>query len=96
MQWSSDSKWLIQDVNSKEEPSGWDSRYGCLAVRQKKSLFNWCFHWHNRDANQLADRLVKLSFNFNQEFYFVNPTLSDLPNDMSSVLFSDSLGLSGL
>lgn len=67
-----------------------------MAVRRKKSQFNWCFQWHNREANLLADRAVRLAFDNNLSFSFVNPAFSDLPFDLSDVLFSDSMGLSGL
>lgn len=96
MQWSSDSKWIIQDINSTEDPSDWDSMYGCLAVRRKKSQFNWCFQWHSREENLLVDMVARLTFDNNLSFSSVNLAFSYLSFDMSDVMFSDSMGLSGL
>lgn len=33
--WSSDAKFIIQDINSKHDPMGWETRYGVLAIRAK-------------------------------------------------------------
>lgn len=70
----------------------WDTRYGCLAIRAKKTQFNWIFQRHNRAANLLADRAVRLAFDNNLAFYFVNPSLSDLHSELCEVLFSYVMG----
>lgn len=84
--WSSDAKFVVLDINSLEEPLRWETRYGILAIRERKLKFNWTFQWHSRSSNSLTDKAFNLSFVCNFVFNFIKPAL--LPCWISPLSFA--------
>lgn len=41
--WSSDAAEIIKEINSLDDPAGWDSRFPLLCIKERSRSFNWKF-----------------------------------------------------
>lgn len=90
--WSSDAEGLIRDINAELEPETWDTRFGVLQIRERRSRFNWSFDWNPRSANLAAGRVVKFSFIRNSSLLFNVSNVDFLPPDIKLILINERLG----
>lgn len=60
--WSSDAAVVIRDINSMADPTGWDSRFPLLLIKERSRTSNWKFCWNRCSSNRAADFIAKQFF----------------------------------
>ncbi|KAH7510895.1 hypothetical protein FEM48_ZijujUnG0074000 [Ziziphus jujuba var. spinosa] len=57
--WWSDAQSGVNQINGKDDPCIWDSRFDILHLRELFATNDWSLDWSPRIENHLADALVK-------------------------------------
>ena len=82
----------MKDINSTEEPGGWDTRYLILKCKKFLKPFGWRIAWNARNSNKLADGAAKLTLKSNMPLLFYSSDDVNFPPSLLSYIYLNSIG----
>ena len=82
---------VIKEVGADTEPIGWKSRDDLLLIKQRRNEHDCSFVWTPREANALADSVVKHSLS-NMCNLFFEISFDLLPSNIAKQVWCDRLG----
>lgn len=68
----SDARLVVGAINSQHDPDAWQSLHTIPKCRHRLQEKAWKLRWEPKFSNGEADRLAKLSRDFNVDFLFYN------------------------
>ena len=92
--WSLDAQVVVKEINSNIDPCDWSTRYLILQCRELLCSNGWWLEWNERETNQLADKVAKLTLNSRNVLFFSADDIlrSNFPSCLVDVILLDQVG----